>query len=187
MSCPISSGAGRSRTNLAAMSKALVLNVTHEPLSVVPARRAVVLVLGGKAAPMHASPDVIRSEQLVVEVPSVVRLHYFVHVPFQHAGSISRRGVFARDRWTCQYCGDRADSIDHVRPRSRGGEHTWDNVVAACRPCNAKKRDRLVDEAGMKLRRRPSVPSRARLLAHGANRVPSHWLPYLEPLEHAAG
>ncbi len=166
--------------------QSLVLNATNDPLSVVPGRRAAVLVLDDKADVVHESDTALRSERLVVPVPSVVRLRYYVNVPYHRTRAISRRGVFARDDYRCQYCGARADSIDHVRPRSRGGRHTWDNVVAACGPCNTAKRDRLLAEAGMTLHRRPSVPTRARLLAYCAGRVPRHWLPYLEPLEQVA-
>jgi 5-methylcytosine-specific restriction endonuclease McrA len=85
----------------------------------------------------------------------------------------------ARDAHTCQYCGARADSIDHVVPRSRGGAHTWDNVVAACRPCNLRKRDRMLHETSMRLHHRPRAPMGASwtILATGA--VPDEWSPYL--------
>ena len=88
--------------------------------------------------------------------PSVVRLAYYVKVPYQARIALNRRAVFARDGHRCQYCGASAENIDHVIPRSRGGPHAWDNVVAACRPCNSRKRDRLLEESGMKLRRKPT-------------------------------
>src|SRR4051794_16782207 len=114
------------------MSRSLVLNASYEPLSVVPARRAVVLVLDQKADVIHESDAALHSEKLTVPVPSVIRLRYFVRVPYRRSAALSRRGVFLRDSGKCQYCGKRADSIDHVVPRSKGGPHTWDNVVAAC-------------------------------------------------------
>ena len=117
------------------MTRALVLNATYEPLSVVPSRRALVLVLMEKADLVHGSESVAHSEHLTVTVPSVVRLRYFVSVPYRRRAALSRSGVFARDGHRCQYCGNRADSIDHVVPRSRGGVHDWENVVAACRRC----------------------------------------------------
>ncbi len=158
---------------------ALVLNATDEPLSVVPGRRAAVLVLDGKADAVHLSGVVLRSENLSVEIPSVVRLQYFVRVPYLRRGSLSRRGVLARDDHSCQYCGRRADSIDHVRPRSRGGGHTWDNVVAACRRCNTSKRDRLPSEIGMGLRRTPQPPTWTTLIRLSTDEVPDHWSTYL--------
>ncbi len=161
------------------MTLALVLNATNEPLSVVPARRAAVLVLDGKADAVHFSGAVLRSENLRVEIPSVVRLQYFVRVPYLRRGSLSRRGVLARDDHRCQYCGRRADSIDHVRPRSRGGAHTWDNVVAACRRCNTHKRDRLLSESGMRLYRKPRPPTWITLIRLSTAEVPDHWSAYL--------
>ena len=161
------------------MVLALVLNATNEPLSVVPARRAAVLVLDGKADAVHFSGAVLRSENLRVEIPSVVRLQYYVRVPYLRRGSLSRRGVLARDDHRCQYCGRRADSIDHVRPRSRGGAHTWDNVVAACRRCNTHKRDQLLGESGMRLYRTPRPPTWITLIRLSTAEVPDHWSAYL--------
>jgi hypothetical protein len=84
-----------------------------------------------------------------------------------------------RDGGTCQYCGTRADSIDHVVPRSRGGTHTWDNVVAACRTCNVRKRDRLLHETSMRLRRHPSAPRGPSWSIMATGSVPGDWQPYL--------
>ena len=85
----------------------------------------------------------------------MIRLVHFVRVPFRTRVPLSRRAVFARDGHRCQYCSRSAENIDHVVPRSRGGTHTWDNVVASCRSCNARKEDRLPREAGLRLRRAP--------------------------------
>lgn len=161
------------------MARALVLNVTDEPLGAVASRRAAVLVFDGKADALHSSDAVLRSERVEIPVPSVVRLRYYVRVPYQWRGAISRRGVFARDAHACQYCGARADSIDHVRPRSRGGAHTWENVVAACHPCNAHKRDRLLTETTMRLRRVPAAPPRSMRVVLALGDVPTQWEPYL--------
>jgi len=157
----------------------LELNATYEPLSVVSDRRAVVLVLSDKADVLHESGDAMHSEHLSVPVPSVVRLRSFVRVPFQRRAAISRRGVFLRDDGTCQYCGNRAESIDHVIPRSRGGEHVWENVVAACRRCNTAKRDRYLHETSMQLRRRPDAPRHLSWVSVAVGRVPELWEPYL--------
>jgi len=161
------------------MTRALVLNASYEPLCVVAARRAVVLVLADKAEAVAQTGLALHSERLVVPVPSVVRLRTFVSVPFRRRVAVSRRAVMARDAGMCQYCGSRADSIDHVVPRSRGGTHTWENVVAACRPCNVRKRDRLLHETTMRLQRHPVAPRGATwsIVAHGA--VPDEWEPYL--------
>lgn len=162
------------------MTPSLVLNVTDEPLSVVPGRRAALLVMGERADLIHESGHALHSERLTVLVPSVVRLRYFVQIPYSRHRSISRRGVFARDGHRCQYCGGRADSIDHVRPRSRGGQHTWENVVAACRSCNSAKRDRLLDETTMRLKNNPRVPSWSSWVAMATGEVPPQWRPYLD-------
>ena len=140
------------------MNRALVLNVTDEPLSVVSGRRAALLVYAERADVVHPGDEQLRSERMVLAVPSVVRLRRFVRVPHQRHLSLSRRGVLVRDGFSCQYCGARAETIDHVVPRSRGGPTTWENVVACCKACNAKKRDRTPEEAHMRLLREPYAP-----------------------------
>jgi len=162
------------------MSKALVLNATYEPLCVVSVRRAVVLVLKEKAEVVHASDRELHSERAVMPVPSVIRLNYFVKVPFRARAALNRRAVFARDDNRCQYCGAAAENIDHVVPRSRGGQHVWENVVAACRPCNSRKEDRSVHEAGMVLRRRPTAPRELTWIIVAVGQVHPHWEPYLQ-------
>lgn len=162
------------------MARSLVLNATYEPLCVVSARRAVVLVLSEKAEVLHDSDEDMRSERLALKVPSVIRLRYFVKVPFRRRSALNRRAVFARDGGRCQYCGAAAESIDHVVPRAKGGSHTWENVVAACRACNTAKRDRLLSETTMVLRRRPSVPRELTWITVAVGTIPRHWEPYLQ-------
>jgi 5-methylcytosine-specific restriction endonuclease McrA len=161
------------------MSRALVLNATFEPLGVVSDRRAVVLVLDRKADAVHETAEVLHSAVLSVAVPSVIRLRQFVRVPYRWQAPLNRRLVFARDNHRCQYCGGAAESIDHVIPRSRGGEHSWDNVVAACRACNVRKRDRMLNETSMRLDRRPAMPRGMGWLALALGPVPDAWTPYL--------
>ncbi|CAN5239421.1 HNH endonuclease [soil metagenome] len=165
------------------MGRALVLNASYEPLCVVTARRAVVLVLGDKAELVEHTGSSMHSERLSVPIPSVVRLRVFVSVPFRRRVAVSRRAVMARDGSACQYCGGAADSIDHVVPRSRGGEHVWENVVAACRPCNVRKRDRFLAETSMRLRRRPRAPMGSAWLMVATGVVPGDWVPYLSDPE----
>jgi 5-methylcytosine-specific restriction endonuclease McrA len=162
------------------VARSLVLNATYEPLCVVSARRAVVLVLAEKADVLHDTDEDMRSERLALKVPSVIRLRYFVKVPFRRRSALNRRAVFARDGGRCQYCGAVAESIDHVVPRAKGGTHTWENVVAACRPCNTAKRDRLLSETSMVLRRRPSVPRELTWITVAVGTIPPHWEPYLQ-------
>lgn len=159
--------------------RALVLNASYEPLSVVSSRRAVCLLLAEKAEIVESDEGVIRSENLAIPAPAVVRLRYMVRVPRRAVAAVSRRAVFVRDEYRCQYCGARADSIDHVVPRSRGGTHVWENLAAACRPCNMAKRDRTPDEAGMRLLRPCRAPRGTAWMAIGLVGVPEAWRPYL--------
>lgn len=163
------------------MARSLVLNATFEPLCVVPSRRALVLVLAEKAETVHGTGTVLHSERLSVEEPSVVRLQRFVRVPFPRRRTLNRRAVFARDDHTCQYCGAPADSLDHVIPRSRGGEHSWENVVAACSRCNTRKRDHLLDETSMRLAHPPRMPKITTWFLLSDRAVPETWAPYLDP------
>lgn len=159
----------------------LVLNASYEPLSVVSARRATCLVLADKAEVIEADSELMRSPSLALPMPLVVRLRYMVRAPRRRVAVLSRRAVFARDEHRCQYCGGHADSIDHVIPKSRGGGHDWENLVAACRPCNLTKRDRTPEEAGMFLQRPCSAPRSAAWVVTGSARVPEVWSRYLAP------
>jgi 5-methylcytosine-specific restriction endonuclease McrA len=169
------------------MGRSLVLNATYEPLGVVSSRRAVVLLLDEKADLIHGTGEALHSAELAVEVPSVIRLRYFVRVPFQRRAALSRRGVFLRDEGRCQYCGRRAESIDHVVPRSRGGQHVWENVVAACRRCNTSKRDRLLEDTTMRLRRHPEAPRHMSWVLVAVSDIPEIWHQYLGTATATAG
>ncbi len=140
------------------MSGALVLNATFEALCIVTQRRALNLILQAKAEMISSSESRFRSARADYAAPSVVRLIAYIKVPYTTRVALNRRAVFARDNYRCQYCHATAENIDHVIPRSRGGTHTWDNVVAACRACNARKEDRMLHEINMRLRRPPATP-----------------------------
>ncbi|MSO59492.1 MAG: HNH endonuclease [Ilumatobacteraceae bacterium] len=161
------------------MKSALVLNATYEPLSVVSCQRAICLVLCDKADIVEDDGSVMHAEKLQVPTPLVIKLRYVVKVPYHRHAALSRRAILARDNHKCAYCGGPADSIDHVHPRSRGGEHIWENVTAACRSCNLHKRDRTPDEAGMKLRTIPLVPLETAWITFSVGSVPEEWKPYL--------
>lgn len=150
-----------------------------EPLCVVSARRALVMVLSSKADVVHSNGHRFRSEHLDLAAPSVVRLRRYVHVPYRRRAALSRRGVFLRDDHTCQYCGRTAENVDHVLPRSRGGPHEWENVVAACRRCNSRKKDRTPAEAHMHLARTPFAPRAAFWLIVALGGVDPDWHAYL--------
>ena len=138
----------------------LVLNSTYEPLNVCNLRRAVVLVYLGKAEVLKTSTDhTLRTVEGVVEFPSVLRLYHQVRRPRPEL-RLSRRAIFARDNYTCQYCGQisREMTIDHVVPRRAGGAAAWDNLVASCKTCNSRKGDKHPSQAGLALRRKPTKP-----------------------------
>lgn len=147
--------------------RCLTLNASFEPLTLVPVRRALRLVLDGKAEIVEADgARVIRSERLSVPRPSVIRLVRFVHVPRRFRRQVTNTFLFARDRYTCQFCG-RAESQlgfrecltrDHVIPMSRGGTNEWANVVTACSSCNTRKGNLRPEECGMQLRSVPCEP-----------------------------
>lgn len=164
------------------MVRALVLNSTDEPLCVVSTRRAVLLVLKHKAELVQGGDGYLHSEHLTIEVPAVIRLKHYVRVPYRARASLSRRGVFVRDNHECQYCGAPAQNLDHVIPRSRGGKHEWENVVAACIPCNTRKEDRLPRECGMVLRHRPVAPRERVWLIVAVGAIDPIWEPYLGPI-----
>lgn len=142
--------------------RVLLLNATHEPLAVVTGRRALILILAGKAESVEDRiAAAARSERLVVQIPAVVRLNRYVRVPYRPATSVTRAGVLRRDARSCAYCGAKGDTIDHVIPRSRGGKHSWENCVACCSRCNTRKADRLLEELGWQLPFKPGPPRRS--------------------------
>jgi 5-methylcytosine-specific restriction endonuclease McrA len=160
--------------------RALVLNASLEPLSVVPVRRALVLVLHDRADVLATNGALWRSEVIAMPSPSVVRLKRFIRVPYQRRVPVNRRTVFQRDGHRCQYCGHQAENLDHVTPRSQGGEHTWTNVVAACRRCNTKKGGRTPSEAGLKLGSVPRPPrSDTWIAAVVTGLIDPDWAPYV--------
>lgn len=161
------------------MSDTLLLNATYEPLCVISVRRAVVLVLADKADVVADGDEPIRSERMTMVAPSVIRLRYYVKVPFRARLPLNRRNLLARDRGRCAYCANKADTVDHVIPRSRGGDHVWENVVAACRPCNATKGDRLLHEIGRQLPFTPTAPSGWAYLVVGVPSTHPTWEPWL--------
>jgi 5-methylcytosine-specific restriction endonuclease McrA len=138
------------------LSKVLVLNASYEPLNICSWRRAVVLILKGKAESIEHNGKLLYGN---FPLPTVIRLRNYVKIPYKEI-SLSRRNVLHRDNYTCQYCGERRHdlTIDHIFPRSRGGGDSWENVVAACLRCNVKKGDRTPKEAGMLLMTVPRRP-----------------------------
>ncbi len=151
----------------------LALNASFEPLTILSARRAVRLVLDGKAEILEEDEArSFRSERRSVPWPSVIRLVRYVHVPHRFRRQVTNTFLFARDDYTCQYCGRTRSDLrgrqfltrDHVLPVSRGGGNTWDNVVTSCSPCNNRKGGRLPREAGMRLLHEPVEPNYVQLV-----------------------
>ena len=171
-------------------SPVLVLNQNYEPLNVCTIKRAVVLVFNRKAEVLEAGEGMVRSATNFFDAPSVIRLYRFIRRPRVRV-KLTRREIFTRDGYTCQYCGDVGGdlTVDHVLPRSRGGGHTWDNVVTACRPCNHRKGGKTLQEARLRLHREPVEPSAGRYyVIERRIRQPysSVWLPFLPGLEASA-
>jgi 5-methylcytosine-specific restriction endonuclease McrA len=161
----------------------LVLNATFEPLHIVSIQRAIILVLKEKAEVIEAAEAKIRSENLDLDMPLVIRLVYYVRVPHRLLLPLTRRTILARDQYSCQYCGAQPAkgllTLDHVVPRSRGGKHTWENVVAACIPCNQRKGDRRPEEAGMSLVAEPRAPRYAAIVLIGKMQGHEVWRKYV--------
>ena len=143
----------------------LLLNQDYSALTICSVQRAVVLILLRKAELVEAHPDrYVRSPSTRLPWPSIVRLKFFVSVPYKKV-MLSRQNVFRRDRFTCQYCGQGSDlTLDHVVPKSRGGGDTWKNLVTACNPCNNRKGNRTPEEAGMELLTEPGEPNYVHLV-----------------------
>ena len=173
------------RCYIRAVSHVLVLNASYEPLNVCSTRRAHVLVWKGKAEVVERLDEPLRTATNTYTRPHVIRLVTYVRVPRSVKRRISRRALFARDGWRCVYCGDSAGrlTLDHVVPRSRGGDSVWENVVTACAPCNLRKANRMPSEIRMFPHQAPYHPTVHDLHNNGRAFPPNHlhqsWLDYL--------
>ncbi len=159
----------------------LVLNANYEPINVCDTRRALGLILAGKADMVANGRGYIRTVNRVFPRPSVIRLEYMIRRPRLRV-KLTRREVFRRDDFTCQYCGRRTMdlTVDHVLPRHLGGQHTWTNVVTACQACNHRKGGRRLNEVHMTLLRPPrEPPASAAYIFERHLRENREWEPYL--------
>jgi len=162
-------------------AKVLILNQNYEPMSLINAKKAIILLYLGKAELIEAhAGHRIHSVSTSVPLPSIVRLSMYVRVPFKKI-ILSRKNILRRDGHRCQYCGrsDLSLTIDHVMPVSRGGEDTWENLVCACVDCNNRKGDRTPEESAMPLRRRPMRPNHVTFIRHVMGSLDERWKPYL--------
>jgi len=161
----------------------LVLNQSYEPLNICRVRRAVVLLYQNKAEMLENGSGFIHSTNFDLPVPSVIRLAFMIKRPYRSERKLTRLEVFKRDQYTCQYCDKetRQLTLDHVIPRYRGGQHTWENIVSACVPCNRRKAGRTPQEAGMRLIHQPSQPHHDGLFYIPAYypQIRSEWQKYL--------
>jgi len=146
-------------TDSVVSSPVLILNENYEPLNICRVRRAVVLLLCGKAEILENGRGSLHSMEGVFDVPSVIRLVYYIKRPWRQR-KMTKLEVFNRDQYRCQYCGreTRELTLDHVVPRRRNGQHSWENLVSACIPCNRRKAGRTPAEAGMPLLKQPRAP-----------------------------
>ena len=163
------------------MQRTLVLDISYQPINTVPFTKALRYIAKGKVDLLEAYDRAIHPDW---QMPAVVRLTHWIK-PHRHRVRFSRQNVLARDRWRCQYCGERKATaeltFDHVLPRSRGGKTAWENVVIACRACNGRKSNRTPAEAGMRLRTRPVRPRWLplfNLALQGVSQVPAQWRDY---------
>ena len=157
-----------------------MLNASYEPFNVCSVRRAHVLVFKGKAELLEELHQPLRSASSTFPWPHVIRLLSYVRVPRAVKRKISRKALFARDGHRCAYCGSSGRlTLDHVVPRSRGGDSVWENVVTSCAPCNQRKGNRLPEELEMRMLVKPRVPTPALFVTLSTSRIPEGWQPYL--------
>jgi len=166
----------------------LLLNGSYEPMGVIPWQRAVSLMLGDKVVVLESYDSECRSVGFCIKIPAVICLKRYVKV--RPKVKFSRKNLYMRDNFTCQYCGVHANklkyrvqdiNLDHVLPRSRGGKTEWTNIVTACIDCNSKKANRTPQEAGLKLLRLPVEPKFHTMLSVplGTPSTPKEWKSYL--------
>lgn len=164
----------------------LLLNATYEPLRIITVRRAVVLVLQDKAEVIEAQGE-IHSANVSLPRPDVIRLKYFVKIPFKSKVPLTNKAVLNRDRFKCMLghnnkknCLGVAKTVDHIHPRSRGGKHEWTNVVAACKNCNSKKAAKTLEELGWTINVNPGPPTAKTWLVVGSAEKREEWSEWLK-------
>ena len=160
--------------------RVLVLNQSYEPLMVIGAKRAVILLLNEKVDSLENYREKIHSAYISLPLPSVIKLKYYARIRRKEI-VLSRKNILKRDNHTCQYCGVRSVpmTIDHVISRKKGGEDTWDNLVAACVPCNTRKGNHSPREVQMALVKTPRKPTMILHLQKFVKQFQSSWRPYL--------
>ncbi len=159
----------------------MVLNQSYEPLSICNLRKAIVLIYLGKAeSVINDDRKKLHSVDSTYPWPSIIRISKFIKVPYKKV-VLTRKNILRRDGYKCAYCG-RSDlplTVDHVIPKARGGDETWENLITACTVCNNKKGDRTPEEARMKLFYKPFKPSHIMFIKNVVGRLDERWKPYL--------
>jgi len=159
----------------------LVLNQSYEPLTICTIKKAVLLIFLGKAEIVHKDEKKsIRTVRMNFPWPSVIRISKFIKVPYKKV-ILSRKNILRRDNYKCAYCG-RSDlmlTVDHIIPKAKGGNDSWENLITACTRCNNIKGDRTPDEANMKLLTRPYKPSHVIFIKNIVSKIDEKWKPYL--------
>ena len=166
----------------------LVLNANYAPMMICTAKRAICMDYIDKVDILVSYNDKVRSPSTIFDLPSVIKIKDYVRHD-NLSVDLNRKNIIARDEYICQYCGVSKTplTIDHITPKGKGGGDTWENLVAACKPCNQKKGDRLPDEAGMVLKRNPKRPNRLYYFQRFVKEQQQEWRPYLfmEPFKSA--
>ncbi|MCZ2142637.1 MAG: HNH endonuclease [Ignavibacteriales bacterium] len=158
-----------------------MLNQSYEPLAVCNVKRAFDMVYLGKADPvLEDDQKFIRSIRKNFRYPVVIRLRRYIHVPYRQV-ILTRKNILRRDSHRCAYCGKSNIplTIDHIIPRSKGGENSWENLISACPKCNSKKGDRTPAEAGMTLKFRPYAPNSLFFIKFTVGIFDNRWKPFL--------
>lgn len=160
----------------------LVLNANFEPIHVCNSRRAITLILSGKASLVMNGRGEIHTVSRSYPCPTIIRLEHMVHRPHPRV-KLTKREVLRRDNYICQYCGQHTANmtIDHILPRHLGGQYTWDNLVTACAPCNHRKGGRTLEQAHMSLLHRPSEPPASAFYFFARHLVENQeWVPFIQ-------
>ena len=160
--------------------RVLVLNQSYEPLMVIGAKRAVILLLNEKVDSLENYSEKIHSAYLTISLPSVIRLRDYARIRRKEI-VLSRKNILKRDNHTCQYCGARSVpmTIDHIHSRKKGGDDSWENLVAACVPCNTNKGNKSLKDSNMELLKKPRKPTMILHLQKFVKQFQSSWRPYL--------
>ncbi len=160
--------------------RVLLLNQSYEPVMVVGAKRAIILLLSEKVDSIESYKEKVHSAYLSIPLPSVIRLKKYAKIRKKEI-VVSKKNILKRDNYICQYCGIQSVpmTIDHIISKNKGGLDTWDNLVAACVECNAYKGSKSLDESNMKLLKIPRKPSVILYLQKYVKQFQDSWRPYL--------